>query len=148
MPASRGTPKTVETLELVHELTAAFLAGDLDRVFALMDQQVEFENRTGAPGIEGTYVGREEILSMLVKLNEVFDDYRLEPLHFEGSEKQVAVLIREVGRGRATGLEIDQRTVFLHTLVDGKVSRIEAFPHRSGDLRDVLADVPTHVVNG
>lgn len=138
MSASIGEPGSVDSLEHVHQLVAAFLAGDLDKVFALMDPQVEFENRTEAPGIEGTYVGREEILSMLVKLNEVFENYRLEPLHFEGGEKQVAVLIREVGRGRASGLEVDQRTVFLHTLVDGKVSRIEAFPHRSGDLRDVL----------
>jgi ketosteroid isomerase-like protein len=138
MPASSGEPRTIENLELVHQSVAAFLAGDLDKVFALMDPRVEFENRTGAPDLEGTYVGREEILGMLVKLNEVFEDYRLEPLRFEGSENQVAVLFRELARGRASGLEIEQRTVFLHTLTDGKVSRIEAFPAPRGELREVL----------
>jgi ketosteroid isomerase-like protein len=48
------------------------------------------------------------------------------------------VLQREVARGRASGLEIDQRTIFLHEIRDGVVSRIEALPDPRGDLRDVL----------
>jgi ketosteroid isomerase-like protein len=133
-----GEPGIAANLECVRQLIAAFLAGDLDKCFALMDPRVEFDNRTGAPGLEGTYVGREEILDMLVKLNEAFEGYRVEPLRFEGGEEQVAVVQREVGRGRASGLEVDQRTVFLCTLTDGKVSRIEAFPDPGGDLREVL----------
>lgn len=138
MPASSGEPRTVANLELVRELSAAFLGGDLDKAFALMDPRVEFENRTGAPGLEGTYVGREQILDMLDKLNEVFEDYRLEPIHMEGRGGEVAVLLRELARGRTSGLEIEQRTVFLYTIIDGRVTRIDAFPDLRGDLREVL----------
>jgi len=110
----------------------------LDKAFTLVDPQVEFENRRGTPGLDGTYVGREEILGMFVKINDVFEDYRFELLGFEGDEEQVAVLARELGHGRLSGLDVDQRTVALYTLVEGKVSRIESFPDPGGDLREVL----------
>jgi len=140
MPASIPKPGSIENLELAHRMIDAFLVGDLDTVFAHMTPRVEFENRTGAPGLDGTWIGREGILDMLVRLNEAFEDYRFEPLSYEGGNNQVAILLREVARGRASGLEVDQRTVFLCTLDDGKVSRIEAFPDPRGDLRSVLDD--------
>ncbi|HXW59804.1 MAG TPA: nuclear transport factor 2 family protein [Solirubrobacteraceae bacterium] len=138
MSAVSGKARSTENLRVVRQVVAAFLAGDLDAAFALADPQVEFENRRGAPGIDGTYVGREEILGMFVKLSETFEDYRTEPLQFESGGEQVAVLTREVGRGRESRLQVDQRTVALYTLADGKVSRIETFPAPSGDLRQVL----------
>jgi ketosteroid isomerase-like protein len=138
MPESIPKPRNVENLELAHGMIDAFLVGDLDTVFANMTPRVEFENRTGAPGLDGTWVGREGILDMLVRLNEAFEDYRFEALRYEAGNDQVAILLREVARGRASGLEVDQRTVFLSTVVDGKVARIEAFPAPRGDLREVL----------
>ena len=138
MGGSVDESRTIENLELVKRLVASFAAGDLEACFALMDPQAEFANRTGAPGLEGTYVGREQMLGMLAKINEVFENYRVEPLRFEGGQRQVAVLQREVARGRSSGVEINQQTVLLHTLADGKVTRIEAFPYHHGDLREVL----------
>jgi ketosteroid isomerase-like protein len=131
-------PGDVENVELARQMIDAFLRGDLEAVFARMTPAVEFENRTGAPGLDGTWVGRDGILDMLVALSEAFEDYRFEPLRYEACDNQVAILLREIGRGRLSGLEVDQRTVFLSTLVDGKVARIEAFPAPRGDLRKVL----------
>ena len=94
---------------------------------------MEFENRTGAPGLEGTYVEREEILGMFAS-NSTECSRTTDSSYCE----QVAVLVRELGRGRESGLDVNQRTVAVYTLVDGKVSRIEAFPDPGGDLREVL----------
>jgi ketosteroid isomerase-like protein len=138
MPEASARAKD-DAIELTRRVLDAFLAGNLDSVFAHMAAQVEFENRTGAPGLDGTWVGREGILDMLVRINEAFEDFRFEPLRYEAGDDQVAILLREVGRGRISGLEVDQRTVFLATHVDGKVTRIEAFPAPSGDLREVLS---------
>jgi hypothetical protein len=41
MSAWSGEPRTVENLELVSELSAAFFGGDLDKAFARMDTRVE-----------------------------------------------------------------------------------------------------------
>lgn len=125
-------------LEIVRRAVSAFLAGDLDGMFALTGPTFEFDNQTEVPDLEGTFVGREGFISMLAKIYEVFEDYRVEPLRFEASGDRVAVLFREVGRGRASGVEIDRRIVLLHTLAGGQVTRIEALLARQGDLRDVL----------
>jgi hypothetical protein len=65
-------PRGVDNIEIAQRMIAGFLVADFDTVFAQMTPRVEFENRTGAPGLDGTYVGREEIMGMLAKLNEAF----------------------------------------------------------------------------
>ena len=135
MTMTAGEPAN---LEIVRRAVNAFLAGDLDGMFALADPALEFDNQTEVPDLEGTFVGREGFVSMLAKIYEVFEDYRVEPLRFEARGDQVAVLLREVGRGRASGVEIDRQIVLVHTLAGEKVTRIEALLARHSDLRDVL----------
>jgi ketosteroid isomerase-like protein len=125
-------------LEIVRQAVDAFLVGDLDGMFALTEPAVEFDNRTEVPDLEGTYVGREGIVGMWAKIYEVFEDYRVEPLRFEASGDRVAVLFRELGRGRGSGVEVDRRIVLRFTLSGQNVSRIEAFLLRHGDLSEVL----------
>jgi ketosteroid isomerase-like protein len=125
-------------LEIVRRAVEAFLVGDLDGMFALTEPTVEFDNRTEVPDLEGTFVGREGFVGLLAKIYEVFEDYRVEPLRFEASGDRVAVLFRELGRGRGSGIEVDRRIVLRFTLAGENVSRIEAFLLRHGDLREVL----------
>jgi hypothetical protein len=60
MPESIPKSPNVESLELARRMIDAFLVGDLDTVFANMTPDVEFENRTGAPGLDGIWLVARE----------------------------------------------------------------------------------------
>ena len=125
-------------LDIVRGVIAAFDAGDLDAVFALAATNARFENRSGALGVEGTYVGRDGLVEMLSRLYEVFSDYEVEPLELYAHADRVAVLYREVGLGRTSGVAVDRKIVLVYTLKGGVVQDTEAFPYRHGSLREAL----------
>jgi hypothetical protein len=61
----------------------------------------------------------------------------MEPLDIAAaSGERYVVEVRMTGRGRSSGIEIDQRLGLLYTLreQDGKVARVQMFPSRGAAL--------------
>ena len=56
-------------------------------------------------------------------------DFRAQPVRYrEVDERRVLVLVRNVGRGRASGVEIEQRSVGnLFEITDGRVARLVVY---------------------
>src|SRR5687768_17613642 len=100
-----------ENVKIVTALFDAWNDGSLDYVLPFAAEGIEWLEVEGVPDAVGSEVrGRAEVRSMLESLYETWQQYRLEPeeVRAVGDDRVVAVL-REVARGRASGVEVTGR---------------------------------------
>jgi ketosteroid isomerase-like protein len=75
-----------------------------------------------------TYRGHDGIRRYFESFYEVMDEVRFEPEDFIDAGERVVVPVRLVARGRDTGIEAEQRLVFVWTIRDLMGFRLESFP--------------------
>ena len=80
-------------VHLVRAAYEAFAAGDMAPLVDLLDDDVEWIEPDGAPGVGGTYHGRESVLGeMFARLPSVWDDFRVAPTTYVDGGEHVLVL--------------------------------------------------------
>jgi ketosteroid isomerase-like protein len=104
----------------------AWQRGDLEAAFTNTGPEFVFDNRTGAPGAEGVWHGPEGLKAMMDKVLEAFSEYSLELVESRERGDQVELILREVGRGRHSGIVIERRLKNAYTFEDGRVVKIES----------------------
>jgi ketosteroid isomerase-like protein len=119
--------------EIVETSFAAFQRGDVEAAFAWATPDVEFDNRTDAPGAAGVWRGLDGFLEMMGKITEAFSEYSLELLDTTEHGDRVTLTLRERGRGLTSGLEGERRIFSTYTLAEGKIVRMEAALEPPGD---------------
>jgi uncharacterized protein len=72
-----------------------------------------------------TYTGMEGMRVMLADRDEVWEEFRLEPDEFVDGGDRVVVIGRWVGKGKGSGIEVQQPVAHVFTLHDGRVVRVE-----------------------
>jgi ketosteroid isomerase-like protein len=72
-----------------------------------------------------TYAGTDGLREMLRDLDEVWDEFRVEALEFIDAGDRVVVVGRSVGKGKGSGIEVDQSGAHLFALRDGRIVRWE-----------------------
>lgn len=82
------------------------------------------------------YEGYEGIMRWRADVGDVWESYRSEPEEFFDGEEAVVVFVRERGRGKGSGIEVDRPTAFLCRLRSGRVSEIRLYLDRKRALRD------------
>lgn len=116
-------------LELVRSIYAAWGRGDFSSA-EWADPEIEFAFAGGPEpgkwiGLAGMAAGYRDWLS-------AWEDFRAEPeqyLVLDG--ERILVLVRNSGRGRTSGLELEERSVAnLFQLGDGKVTRVVVYLDR------------------
>ena len=70
-------------------------------------------------------------------LFERFDQFRAEPLSFEDLGDFVLVMVRYIGRGESSGIEMDQEFATLYELRGGKTVTMRDSPTRADALEAV-----------
>jgi uncharacterized protein (TIGR02246 family) len=113
-------------VEIVQGLFETWNAGDLDsvsRFFADDVQWVEVGGRLDRPRTRG----REGLRAGLESLFETWQSYRLEPEELRDLGDRVLAIVREVARGRSSGLEVDSRWGYVITLSAGRITRVDAY---------------------
>jgi ketosteroid isomerase-like protein len=119
---------SLQNVDLVRSAFEAWNSGDLDRFADHAAEDVAWLEVTGRPDGPATErFGRDRMREGLGSLFDAFDSYvlHLEELHDLGD--RVVAIVREVARGRASGLEIDGRWGYLITVENGEMARIEAY---------------------
>jgi ketosteroid isomerase-like protein len=122
-------------LALVRSIYAEWERGEFNPRPRWADPAIEFEvpdgpepsTRTGqasAPGIEA-------FLNLWEELRFEADEYR------ELDDGSVLVLSRMTGRGKGSGVEVDQRRASLFHVGDGKVTRLALYWDRDRALSDL-----------
>jgi ketosteroid isomerase-like protein len=117
-----------ESVELVKSAFEAWNSGDLDRFADHAAEDVAWVEVTGRPDSVATErVGRARMREGLGSLFDAFESYHLDVERLHDLGDRVLAVVREVARGRASGVEVDGRWGYLITVRDGEMVRIEAY---------------------
>lgn len=119
-----------ENVEIVRRSTEAYNRGDLEEASSFMDPGIEWDmSRVPVPD-PGVYRGFDGLQAFSESWDESWEATDLQPEEFIEVGDQVVAVIRQVGRGRLSGADVEQRFAQLWTLRDGKIVRMEMHPNR------------------
>jgi ketosteroid isomerase-like protein len=121
-------------IELVRAIYDRFRAGDTDGALALHDLEIEIHDRPEIPDPQ-VYRGHEGVLSSLSVSRAAFEGLELVPEEFIDAGDRVVVVFRFRGKGRKSGVPIDERLAHVWTIRDGKAVRMEVHSGRDEALR-------------
>jgi ketosteroid isomerase-like protein len=125
--ASLG-PVSNENLKLVESAFEAWNCGDLDAFAGHAAEDVAWVEVIGRPDAVSTErFGRARMREGLGSLFDAFESYHLDLRELHDLGDRVVAIVREVARGRASGLEIEGRWGYVITVRDGEMVRIEAY---------------------
>jgi uncharacterized protein len=117
-----------ENIELIESAFAAWNRGDIDAFAEHASEDVAWVEIAGRPeGPATERVGRERMRDALGSLFDAFETYHLDLEHLHDTGDRVVAIVREVARGRASGVEVESRWGYLITVESGRIARIEAY---------------------
>src|SRR4051794_30884905 len=118
-----------ENVEIIRRHLEAYLSGDNETALSHYDAEVEFD-ATARP--EGRiYRGHEGVVEAMRVWRGAWEDWKFEVEEVIDSGDRVLVIGRESGRGKGSGVEIDQPTFLVFTLRDRSIVRWQGFVHRA-----------------
>ena len=82
-----------------------------------------------------SYRGPEALLEWMDEGDDAFEDFTVVPLEVEELAGHVVASMRQRGRGKASGAEVDHRFTHVWTLRDGRAIRLQSFAHRDDAVR-------------
>jgi ketosteroid isomerase-like protein len=122
---------------VVGAVVDAFNRGDLEATLEHVDPEVTVHDpaRTGA-----SYRGHTELLRFWREWLETWDDYRIEPAELVESGEEVFLACRQTGRGRASGLEVDQDLYLVLGIRGGRITEFRIYADRGQALASAGLD--------
>ena len=117
-----------ENVKLVESAFEAWNREDLDGFADHAAEDVAWVEVSGRPeGPATERVGRARMREGLGSLFDAFESYHLDVEQLHDLDDRVVAVVREVARGRASGLEVDGRWGYVITVENGEFARIEAY---------------------
>jgi ketosteroid isomerase-like protein len=110
---------SAENVEIVRRSIEAYLAGDNAAALEAYDPAVVFDATVRPEG--QIYHGRAGVAEAMRVWTGAWEDFRIEPIEFIDAGDRVLFIERESGRGKGSGVEIDQIGYILFTLRDGLI---------------------------
>ena len=115
-------------IELVKSAFDAWNQGEIGAFTDHMSEDVAWLEVSGRPeGPATERLGRDRLRKGLESLFDAWESYRVEIERMDNVGDRVVVVVREFGRGRASGVEVDGRWGYLITVRDGEIVRVEAY---------------------
>ena len=118
-----------EGSEFVARMYAAVNARDRGAIRALTANDIVVGTTVEA------FRGPEALLEWLDDGDDAFDDFTVELLEVEELDGHVVASMRQRGRGKASGAEVDDRITHVWTLRHGRATRLQSFAHRADAVR-------------
>ena len=113
-----------------------------DAVWELISENIEIRDRPEAPDPQ-VYHGRDGVRAALESSDETFEEFNLEPIDLIGvGDRHVVVVLRMTGRGRGSGVPVEEEIAHLWTIVDGKAVTMQVYSHQEDALRDARDATP------
>ena len=126
---------------LLREAYEAIGNEGLDGVDAwdVISDDIVIRDRPEAPDAQ-TYTGREGVREALAISDESFADFSMEPVDLIGvGSSHVVVVLRMYGRGRGSGVPVEEEIAHLWTVENGKAVAMQVYSHAQDALRDTRA---------
>jgi ketosteroid isomerase-like protein len=118
-----------EGSDFVSRMYAAINARDRGAIKALSAPDIVVATTVEA------YHGPEALLGWLDEGDDAFDDFTVELLEVEELVGHVIASMRQRGRGKASGAEVDRRFTHVWTIRDGRAIRLQSFADRDDAVR-------------
>jgi ketosteroid isomerase-like protein len=118
-----------EASEFVMRVCAAINARDRAAIRMLTGPDIVFATTVEA------YRGPEALLEWMDEGDDAFDDFSVELLAVEELGEHVVASMRQRGRGKASGAEVDDHITHVWTLRDGRATRLQSFANHDDALR-------------
>jgi ketosteroid isomerase-like protein len=142
--AQAASPEMVERIKRAYEFWNC-AEPDLMVDEYVEDGELDFSRVfTGMP----VFRGHDSLRRQIDEFWETWEGVRMDPLEvLDIGGGQLVVDLRFWGKGRRSGVEIDQRSAFLYTFreADGKVIRAELFPTVQAAMDHAEAKSPAHI---
>jgi ketosteroid isomerase-like protein len=104
---------------------------DLSRLIAFADPEVEWRSFFATLGEDGVYRGHEGMRQLFQSFADVLDEPWYSPEEFFDVGDEVVVVLRWGGRGKGSGVEIEEREeAWIFTVQGGKIRHVMEFPSR------------------
>ena len=110
---------------------------DVHVFWALLDEQVICDTRNFpafSADANGVYVGREAVIAANRHYWGTWEDYRLEADELIASGSSVVLVVREQGRGKASGARVERKWAQVWTFRRGRIIRWELFSDKADAL--------------
>jgi uncharacterized protein len=121
---SNVSPRT--NPEVIREGYAHFNRGDLDWIVAHLDPEITWEDAEDVPDAR-TYEGIGEVRHYLESFAHHWEEIRFEPQEVLEGDDVVLADCRLVGRGLASGAEVDAEVIHVWNMRRFKVLRVRTF---------------------
>jgi ketosteroid isomerase-like protein len=117
-----------ENVELVRRGYEAYARGDLPAMLADLDPGITTyrEDPDGA-----TFHGSDGLLEAIAEWVEDFEEFTLTPEEFTDADDRVLVRVHQTAVGERSGAPIEATFWFVHTVRDGKITRLDMFANRA-----------------
>ena len=116
------SPSVEANVEVVRAGYDAINREGPDGARAFMDPDIVLEMPEGLIDA-GSYRGRDALMRVWHAYSDEFDEFRWEVERLFGVEDRVFLQVRERGRGRQSGVEVDWQRWWVYTLRDGLIVR-------------------------
>lgn len=125
-----------DAVEIVRAMCEAFARGDWAGGARPLHPHVEWDTTTMGVWPEAEVLhGRESVLSFFRRFLGTWEEYHAEFDDYVEIGDHVVVSVRDGGRGRGSGVEVERRFAQVWTVRDGAVVRFRAYPDRDSALR-------------
>ena len=122
-----------EDLESLRRGYEAWNRGEVRAVLDLVHPEIEWQPGEDSPEA-GVFTGRDGFKAFITSWSDSFDEFRLEPEEMTVARDSIVVVLRQSGRGRGSGVELDIRTVHVWTIRDGMAVAWAAYRNRDAAL--------------
>ena len=119
-----------ENVEIVRRAHAALAEEGIEAAIAFAHPDCESTTPPTLASEPDTYRGHEGIRRWFGSFGDAMEGVYLEGLEFTPAGDRVLVDTKLHARGRATGIETEQRAFVVWTIREGLVMRLEAFAER------------------
>jgi len=119
-----------ENVETVRKCTEAYRRGDFEEATAWMSPDIEWDMSGVQMPDAAVYRGFEGLTRFREQWEESWESTVLEPQEFIDAGDQVVAVIRQSGRGKLSGADVEHGFAQLWTLREGVIVRMAIHPDR------------------
>jgi ketosteroid isomerase-like protein len=119
-----------ENVEIIRRALPEAAPANVEALFSILDEDVEWDYVGAFPEVQTAH-GPAEVREFLRGWSEAFDDFGFQGEEAVDAGDSVAVLVRQWGRGKETGAEVENRIWQLFTFRNGKVVHCRGYDNKA-----------------
>jgi ketosteroid isomerase-like protein len=126
-----------ENVQIVRRMCEAFLADEVADALDILAADVEWHGTIGGLDQGRTARGHGEVIEGFMESLGAWERHSLEVEGYLDAGDRVIVLWHEVGRGKASGVEVETRTAVVYTVRGDEVVEVQGYMDRRQALEAV-----------